>query len=370
MRRRGWRSAAADAATGPGRSEAEKGPEGTDVATVVAWAVDGRFAEEGAVRAAQPRMIQDSPEGFAPDVAAADVLVTIDVRGEGSLGVVHMDDADVIEAEGGVCFIEGARQAFGRADVEAGGEEMRGVETDAGSGDDAAGAAAIEHLPQMSELRAEASSLPCGVFDEDAEGGGRGGTEGRRDAGATGGAGDGCCDVLDAAGDSGITSGAGMNDQEVGAELEGADDLVAKGHDGIFPQARIGRGEIDQIVGVDGDGTEAELSAALAETLCNGSGDGALMRARPHAGAAGENLQRGAADARGSVQSAAGLTGDGGVDADARAAVEPRRGGNYSGGGLDVWRFPGGLGQNARMRWRLLDGPGYTWIGLDLGHSP
>src|SRR5208282_898418 len=93
--------------------------------------------------------------------------------------------------------------------------------------------------------------------------------------------GDGFCDVLDAAGDSGVASGAGMNDQVVGAELEGADDLVAEGDDGIFPLARIGRGEIDQVVGVDGDGTEAELGAALAETLGNGSGDGALMRARP-----------------------------------------------------------------------------------------
>ncbi len=343
MTRRGWRSSAADASTARG-SEAEKGPEGTDVATVVAGAVDGRFAEEGAVRAAQSRMIQDSPEGFAPDVPAADVLVAIDVGGEGSLGIVHVDDADVIEAEGGVCLIEGAFQAFGRADVEAGGEEMRGVETDSGLGDDAAGTAAIEHLLQMSELRTEAGSLPCGVFDQNAEGDGRRVDTWVRPYGQSG-TGDGFCDVLDAASDSGIASGAGMNDEVVGTELEGAEDFVAEGHDGVFPLAGIGRGEIDQVVGVDGDGTEAELGAAFAETLGDRSGDGALMRARPHAGAAGENLQRGTADAGGGVQSAAGFAGDGGVDADARAAVEPRRGGSDSGGGLgDGWRIDlGGL---------------------------
>ena len=136
-----------------------------------------------------------------------------------------------------------------------------------------------------------------------------------------------------------------MDDQVVSAELEGADDLVAKGDDGIFPLARVGRGEIDQIVGVDGDRAKAKRCAALAETLSDGSGDGALVRARPHARAAGENLQRGATDARCGVQCAAGFAGDGGVNADAGAAVEPGRGGNEGEGRVaDGWRIDlGGL---------------------------
>ena len=118
-------------------------------------------------------MVQDAREGWLPYVATADVLVAIGVGGERRLGVVHVDHADVIEADGGVGFIQGALQALRRANVEAGGEKMRGVETDAGLREDAARAAAIEHLAEVVELRAEASSLPCGVFDQDAQGGGR-----------------------------------------------------------------------------------------------------------------------------------------------------------------------------------------------------
>src|SRR5271167_1308965 len=130
-----------------------------------------------------------------------------------------------------------------------------------------------------------------------------------------------------------------MDDEVVCAELEGADDFVTEGEDGVFPQARVGRGEIDQIVGVDGDGAEAERGAAFAEAFGDRSGDGALMRARPHARTAGENLERGAAEAGGGVESAAGFAGDGGVDADAGAAVEPEGGGNWLRGGLaDRWR--------------------------------
>jgi hypothetical protein len=335
--------AAADAST-PRWLEAEEGPEGADVAAVVAGAVDGRFAEEGALGAAQAGMVEDAAEGFATDVAAANVLVSIDAGGERGLGVVDVEHANVFEAEGGLGFVEGALEALRRTNFEAGGEEMSGVETDAGLGDDVASAASIEHLLEMRELRTEASSLPCGVFDEDADGNGGRADTWVRPYGESG-AGDGFRNVLDAARNAGVAGGAGMDDEVVCAELEGAEDFVTKGADGIFPLARVGRGQIDQIVGVDGDGAEAERGAAFAETFGNGSGNGALMRARPHARAAGKDLEGGAADAGGGVEGAAGFAGDGGVDADAGAAIEPGWGGNEGGGGLaDRWRIDfGGL---------------------------
>ena len=158
------------------RREAEEGPEGADVAAVVAWAVDGGFEEEGAVGAAEARMIQDAREGLLADVAAADVLVAVEAGGEGGFRIVDVDYADVFEADRGVGFIEGAVEAFGGADFEAGGQEMGCVEADARLGDNAAGARGLQDLTQMIELRAQASSLPCGVFDQDADG-----TAGRAD---------------------------------------------------------------------------------------------------------------------------------------------------------------------------------------------
>jgi len=145
---------------------------------------------------------------------------------------------------------------------------------------------------------------------------------------------DGFGDVFDSAGDSGIASGAGVDDEIVGAELGSADEFVAEGFDGVLPLARIGRGQIDQIVGMDSDGAEMELGAAFTEAFGDRRRDVALVRTWPHARAGRENLERGAADAGGNVERAGGFACDGGVDADAGASVEPnrlRRGGRRRG---------------------------------------
>jgi len=249
-------------------------------------------------------MIQDSREGHLADMAAADVPVAVDAGAERRFRVVAMNHTDVFEAESRVGFGERAVEALGRADFEAGGEKMSGVEANAGSWKDVARAAGIEHVAEMPEFGGETSSLPCCVFEEDTQRRGRRRTNGRLEAGATRGAGDGFGDVFDSARDPGIASGAGMHDEIVGAELKGADNFVAKGSDGIFPLVRVGGGQIDQVVGVNGDGAQSESGAALAKTLGDVRGDAALVRAGPHARARGEDLERSAANAGGNVERA------------------------------------------------------------------
>ena len=313
-------------------SEAEQRPEGADISAIVAGAVNGSFGEERALGAAKRRMIQDARKGLPANLAAADVLVTITARAQRGFGIIAVHDADVFQAEGGIGFRERAVETLGRADFESGGEQMRRVQTDAGSGRDAAGAAAFQQAAEMTEFGCETSSLPRRVFKEDADGTDRRGTKGRlflafaevlREAGATVGAGDGFSDCFDAAVDAGITRGAGMHDQIFGAQLRGTNQFVAKGFDRVLPLARVRSGQIDQIVGMNGDRAEAKRGPALAEALGDVSGDLALVRTRPHARAAGKNLKRGATDACGDFKSVGGIAGDGGVNPDAGAPIKP-----------------------------------------------
>ncbi len=136
-----------------------------------------------------------------------------------------------------------------------------------------------------------------------------------------GGAGDGFGHIFDAAGDAGFAGGAGMNDEIVGTELRGAGNFVGERGNGVFPLTRVGRRQIDEVVGVDSDGAEAEQGATRAEAIGDIGRDVALVGARPHARAGGKNLKRGAADACGGVERAGGLAGDGGVDANTGATV-------------------------------------------------
>ena len=184
-------------------------------------------------------MVHDAREGFLAHVAAANVLMAVDARGERRFGIVAVNDADVFEADGHFDFVESAVETFGRVDFEAGGEEMGGVETDAGCRRDGAGTAGVEDFAEMGECGTEASSLPCGVFDEDAEGRFRRVDTWLRPCGG-GGAGDGFGDVFDAASDAGVAGRAGMDDEVVGAELAGTNDFVAEGGDSALPADRVG----------------------------------------------------------------------------------------------------------------------------------
>jgi len=284
--------------------EAQEIPEGADVAAVVAGTVDRRLSKEGTVGSAEQRMIQDSREGRLADMAAADVLVAVDAGTERCSRVVAMNHTDVFEAESSVGFGKGAVEALGRADFEAGGEKMSGVETNAGSGSDAARAASVEHVAEMPKFGGETSSLPCSVFEEDPRRRGRRRTKGRLETGATRSAGDGFGDVFDSARNPGIAGGAGMHDEIVGTELKGTDNFVAKGSDGIFPLVQIRGGQINEVIRVNGDGAQSESGAALAKTVGDVRGDVALMRAGPHARARGEDLERSAANAGGHVECA------------------------------------------------------------------
>ncbi len=63
---------------------------------------------------------------------AADVFVTVDAGAEAGFGVVAVNYANIIEAERGAGLVEGSVETLGRSDVVASGEEMGGIEADAG----------------------------------------------------------------------------------------------------------------------------------------------------------------------------------------------------------------------------------------------
>ncbi len=47
----------------------------------------------------KPRIVKDAAKGFAPDRAFADVFVAVELGPERGLGVVHVPDLDVVEAD-------------------------------------------------------------------------------------------------------------------------------------------------------------------------------------------------------------------------------------------------------------------------------
>jgi hypothetical protein len=184
-------------------------------------------------------MVQNARECLTADVAAADMLVTVNAGAERSFGIVDMDDTDVFEAEGGIGLGESAVEPLGRANVKASSEQMGSIETHPGVGHNAAGAAGVEHIAEMNEFSSEPSSLPCGVFEEDADRRMRRADTRVRPYG-TRRLRDGFSNVLNAAGDAGVACGAGMDDQVVGTKLAGADDFVAESVDRALPLERVG----------------------------------------------------------------------------------------------------------------------------------
>ena len=63
------------------------------------------------------------------DLPFADVFVAVEMRAERAFGIVGVDHFDEVEAEYAVGGGYGFFEAGGVGDVEAGGEEMAGVET-------------------------------------------------------------------------------------------------------------------------------------------------------------------------------------------------------------------------------------------------
>jgi len=187
--------------------------------------------------------------------------------------------------------------------VVAGGEEMRGVEARA----DIEISQCVEHFAEFFEACAERGAHACGVFQQDAERGGRqifGGLLDGFDGEARG--------LVWPA----VAARAGMQNDEIGAEGDAANEFVVKGLDGASAQHGLLCGQIDQIIGVDDQRAEAEGFAAGAKGSAVHFGD-ARGPARPHARVGRENLQGVAAELVRRFERVEMAAGDRGVNPDA-----------------------------------------------------
>jgi len=189
-------------------------------------------------------MREDAREAGLADLAFTDVLVAIEVRAERAFGIIGVDDFDLIEAEDFVGRRYGLGETRGVDDVEAGGEEVAGVEA-VGDGEVCLAGREVADHAEFFEAPADLVAAADGVFEQHGE-------AGSREAG-------GGFSETEGEGGEALFEGlafevAGVKDEVVGGDGIGAVEFAAEGGDGFGADFRIERGEVDQVVGVDDKG--------------------------------------------------------------------------------------------------------------------
>ena len=194
-----------------------------------------------------------------------------------------MPDAHRVEADRGLDLDHGAFVAFLGDDVVAGHVGVAGVEA---HGYRRMPAQEPDQLGHLVEAAAQGTLGAGGVLDEEGE---AGALPGKPVHGAL--------DGFGGKAQAGVAAEAfpraGMEDEVVGAEGEGALDFTAHAHDTFFTDDLRLAAEIDQVAGVDGEGADfifgAEFMHALGLDEINAGGP-------PHAGAGGKDLEGVGAD--------------------------------------------------------------------------
>lgn len=224
----------------------------------------GGFEAGGVI--AEAGVVDDVPEGGAPEFALADAGVAVDAGAEGGGGVIQVEGEDLVEADRGLDFFEGLFPAGGGTEVIAGGEAVGGIEAEAesaGFGD------AVVEGGEVGDAVAEAGALACGVFEGDADGVTAGG--GEDDVEGFGGAVEAgffsCAEVC-----------ARVEHEEREAERVGPLELLGQGFDGFVPVRRWRGGEVDEVAGVTEDGETGVIGQGLMEA---GDIDGGMGAGEP-----------------------------------------------------------------------------------------
>lgn len=205
-------------------------------------------------------------------------------------------------------LLHGVFVAFGRDEVVAGDVGVTGIQAYVDGG------ASVEEVDEVGDLvegAAHGEFGAGGVFDEDAEwkiwvrsGAGE----------AVDGALDVFGGVLEGFGAGEALPGAGVQDEEVGTEGEGAFDFAAEGHGGVVADGlRLGA-EIDEVGGVDGERGDVVLGAEGAHLFGVFGGDGG---GAPGAGRGREDLEAVGTAIDGALDGGPSAAGGGEVDADA-----------------------------------------------------
>ncbi len=208
-------------------------------------------------------------------------------------------------------------EPFGAANIVAGGKHVRGINANA----DIQITAAFEDRFHLFELPAERRSLPRGIFEQNFQ------IAELQAAQRLPQTLDDCAHGRVAVA---FAAASRMDHEIVRAESERSHNFLVKCLHGARPQNGIGRGQIDQVVSVDDERPERQFLAAIAESRRVRFGDSRCVAFAPHARAGGKNLQGVCAEAVRNFERAGDVARDGGVDADANAAVFPS--GNFRGG--------------------------------------
>src|SRR5271165_5267704 len=201
----------------------------------------------------------------------------VDAASERNLGIVNVQYRNIVQADGAIDQIDGLFQASLAANVVARGEKMRSVQ--AGSSVDVPEAA--DNLRHFFEARAHCGTHACSVLDQDAKI--TQGNAARRLFHGFHDGGDGQVHRR-------LASRAWMYDYEIGSQRQAANEFFMESLDRAGAEHGLLRPQVDQVIGVDDQGTQLKFLAAGAKSL------GVLLLDAhgphlPHARAGGKNLQ-------------------------------------------------------------------------------
>jgi hypothetical protein len=248
------------------------------------------LAELGRIRplAVLPRRLEDRGQplelGMAEEdaqlvaeLSLADVLVSIPVRSECILGVVHMERAEPVEPDSLVELEEDCVENGFVGDVDSGDPQVAGVEADAESG---MTVEAVEDDRELGDGAAHRAARSGRVLEEDPR---------IRALTALERAAEGADDAIETTLEAGAQVRADVEDDPVRLDRAGDLDRVQESVDRLFVDVLLGSGQIDEVDRVTKNCLDPGLLTALLETL---DVVGVVIRRPPRARALGEDLHR------------------------------------------------------------------------------
>ena len=175
------------------------------------------------------------------DLAPSDVLMPVHPRAARGFGIVQMNGSETIESDYAIEFAKRFLSPPFAADVVAGGENVRGVQTNTKA---LRFAHVLDDARDLLESVAETRALASGCFERDPRFDFRDFSKHAVDRGD---------DFFESGFFAGAEMRAGMKNQKWKLELIGPSKLFRQSADGIRVKLRIGGREIDQIIGVGKD---------------------------------------------------------------------------------------------------------------------
>lgn len=263
-------------------------------------------------------MIQNPAKRSEANLSASDMLVPIDARTKRRLRVIHVQHKYAIQPHAAIHRDKRRLEPLFRSDVVSGLERVRRVETNSHW--------QVRSLVQdrfdLLKPSAHGGTHSGSVFDKNAQFAKFHAL--RRLPHAIRNIGNGLCPVSS-------KSGTRMRNQKISAQRNRADQFIVKCLDRPRSHHAVRRRQVDQIIVVDDQRSEAKLRTASPKPSCVRSGN-ARAPTWPHSRACGKNLQRVRPQLRSGIERPRNISSNRGVDPNAKTAVLPgRRPGNRLG---------------------------------------